>query len=101
MTADPATTTVRVRLGYPVPAGAASITVVGLDPPLVCLGIDEPGGPQTTAWYASGNVLTAGGVRWRIVRTSPPPRLAPDAPPGTAGDHTVAILERLEGSVDG
>ncbi|RIQ15779.1 hypothetical protein [Jiangella rhizosphaerae] len=93
-TTDPATT-VRVRLGYPAEVGAASITVLGVDPPLVCLGVDEPGGHETTAWYAPGNVLMAGGVRWRVARTDPPPHLAPDAPPGTAGDHTVAVLERL------
>lgn len=95
MTSDAAAPTVRVRLGYPVPVGAASITVVGVDPPLVCLGVDEPGGRETTAWYAPGNVLMAGGVRWRVVRTDAPPRLAPEAPPGTGGDHTVAVLERL------
>lgn len=86
---------VHVRLGYPAAAGAAAITVVGVDAPLVCLGVDEPGGRETTAWYAPGNVLTAGGVRWRVLSTSPPPRLAPDAPPGSAGDHVVAVLERL------
>lgn len=95
MTADRAPATVLVRLGYPVAAGAAVVTVVGLDPPLVCLGVDETGGPRAAAWYAPGNVLTAGGRRWRVVRTDPPPRLAPDAPPGTAGDHVVAVLERL------
>lgn len=90
-------TRVRVRLGYPAAAGTAAVTVVGVDAPRVCLGVDEPGGRRTTAWYAPGHVLTAGGVRWRVVRTSPPPRLAPDAPPGSAGDHVVAVLVSLDG----
>lgn len=95
-TADPGAATVRVRLGYPVPAGAASVSVLAVDAPLVCLGVDEPGGHETAAWYAPGNVLMAGGVRWRVLSTSQPPHLAPDAPPGTSGDHTVAVLQRLD-----
>lgn len=86
-----------VRLGYPALVGAAWVTVMGVDAPLVCLGVDDPGGQRTTAWYAPGNVLTAGGHRWRVVRTDPPPRLVADAPPGSAGDHVVAVLECVVG----
>lgn len=92
------TTEVPVRLGYPALAGGAWVTVMGVDAPLVCLGVDEPGGQQTTAWYAPGNVLMAGGHRWRVSRTSALP-LVPsvDAVPGAVGDYAVAVLVRLPG----
>jgi hypothetical protein len=89
--------TVEVRLGYPALAGAAWVTVMGLDAPLVCLGVDDPGGQSTTAWYAPGNVLMAGGHRWRVSSTSAPPKRDLEAPPGASGDHTVAVLLRLDG----
>ncbi|WP_146605274.1 DUF6406 domain-containing protein [Jiangella anatolica] len=91
MTTEPRAA-VRVRLGHPVPVGAGWVAFLGADPPHVRLGVDEPGGAETVAWYAPGDVLTVGGTRWRVRSTSPPPRLAADAPPGAAGDHVVAVL---------
>lgn len=90
--------TVEVRLGYPALVGAAWVTAMGLDPPLVCLGVDDPGGQRTTSWYAPGNVLMAGGHRWRVVSTGAPPPSAGEAVPGALGEHTVAVLLRVDGS---
>ncbi|TDC50816.1 hypothetical protein E1212_13780 [Jiangella ureilytica] len=96
-TTERRTVTIEVRLGYPALVGAAWVTVMGLDPPLVCLGVDDPAGHRTTAWYAPGNVLMAGGHRWRVVSTSAAPRSSDDAAPGSLGEHTVAVLLRLDG----
>jgi hypothetical protein len=95
-TTDRRAVTVEVRLGYPALVGAAWVTVMGLDAPLVCLGVDDPGGQRTTAWYAPGNVLMAGGHRWRVVSTSAPSKAPADSPPGAQGEHTVAVLLRLD-----
>lgn len=97
-TTEPHQAAVELRAGYPALVGAAWVTVMGIDSPLVCLGVDDPGGQRTTAWYAPGNVLMAGGHRWRVLSTSAPPRSSADAVPGASGGHTVAVLVRL---VDG
>ncbi|MBB5788671.1 hypothetical protein [Jiangella mangrovi] len=96
-TTDPRQAAVELRAGYPALVGAAWVTVMGISAPLVCLGVDDPGGQQTTAWYAPGNVLMAGGHRWRVLSTSALPRSSADPVPGALGDHTVAVLLRLDG----
>ncbi|TDE11803.1 hypothetical protein [Jiangella asiatica] len=95
MTTEPRHRPVQIRTGYPNPVGNSWVSVLGVDPPLVCLGVDDPDGTETTQWYAPGNALTAGGLRWRVAHTSAPTPLGRDAPPGAAGGQLVAVLEPI------
>lgn len=89
--------TIEIRTGFPTAVGdGALVTVMGVEPPRVLLGVDEPDGSRTTEWYSPGDELVAGGRRWRVTSTHDIPLADPGAPPGASGGHTAAVLERQE-----
>ncbi|WP_026876401.1 hypothetical protein [Jiangella gansuensis] len=95
MTGEPRRGAVEVRTGLPNAVGSSWVSVLGVDPPLVCLGVDEPDGSETIHWYAPGNALSAGGLRWRVTRTQPVGRPPRAIPRGAAGRRVVAVLEPI------
>lgn len=66
MTAHSSEPGVAIMRGYPNQLLDAWVMVMALDPPRVCLGVDEADGSETTAWYQEGDVLTAGGHCWSV-----------------------------------
>ncbi|HEY9412834.1 MAG TPA: hypothetical protein VIP77_24890 [Jiangellaceae bacterium] len=57
---------VAIMCGYPNQLLDAWVMVMALDPPRICLGVDEADGSETTAWYWEGDVVTASGRRWSV-----------------------------------
>lgn len=66
MTAHASEPGMAIMRGYPNQLLDAWVMVMALDPPRICLGVDEADGSETTAWYREGDVLTAGGRRWSV-----------------------------------
>lgn len=57
---------VAIMCGYPNQLLDAWVMVMALDPPRICLGVDEADGSETTGWYREGDVLIAGGCQWSV-----------------------------------